>query len=134
MAAAAQPYPINPGFWEVTTNWMGLVSKTERYCIAPKDIPRFMSGPCNHIYHCEYPVQRFANGRSYFEGDIRGHDEDYHVRGGGAYSPTSLSMRSSISGHWHVLPISGPISVDGRFVSADCPADAKRIRDRPKSR
>jgi len=24
----AQPYPINPGYWEVTTNWLGLVKKT----------------------------------------------------------------------------------------------------------
>jgi hypothetical protein len=132
-AVKAQPYPINPGFWEVTTNWLGLASKTERYCIAPKDIPRFMSGPCNHIYHCDYPVQQFQNGRSHFEGEIRGNDESYHVRGGGAYSPTSLFMRSSISGHWHIVPIAGPITVSGHFVSASCPADAKRIRDRPKS-
>jgi hypothetical protein len=131
--AAAQPYPINPGFWEVTTNWLGLVSKTERYCVAPKDIHRFMSGPCNHIYHCDYPVERFENGRSSFEGTIRGNDESYHVQGGGTYSPTSLVTRASINGHWHFVPIGGPITVTGRFVSADCPADAKRIRDRPKS-
>jgi hypothetical protein len=134
LIAVAQPYPINPGFWEVTTNWLGLVNKTERYCIAPKDMARFMSGPCNHIYHCDYPVQQFSNGHSHFEGDIRGHDEDYHVTGGGAYSPTSLSMRSAISGHWHIVPVAGSITVNGRFVSTDCPADAKRIRDRPKSR
>ncbi|HEX3918038.1 MAG TPA: hypothetical protein VHW60_11935 [Caulobacteraceae bacterium] len=133
LVASAQPYPINPGFWEVTTNWLGLVSKTERYCVAPKDIPRFMSGPCNHIYHCTYPVERFENGKSYFDGEISGHDESYHVHGGGDYSPTTLNMRTSISGHWHIVPVSGPISVTGHFVSADCPADAKHIRDRPKS-
>jgi hypothetical protein len=134
VAAQAQPYPINPGFWLVTTNWLGLVSRTERYCVAPKDIPRFMSGPCNHIYHCEYPVQRFENGRSFFDGEIRGNDEAYHVHGTGTYSLTNLTMRTSISGHWHIVPVAGPISVNGRFVSADCPADAKRIRDRPKAR
>ena len=134
VAAQAQPYPINPGFWLVTTNWLGLVSRTERYCVAPKDIPRFMSGPCNHIYHCEYPVQRFENGRSFFDGEIRGNDEAYHVHGAGTYSLTNLTMRTSISGHWHIVPVAGPISVNGRFVSADCPADAKRIRDRPKAR
>jgi hypothetical protein len=133
-AARAQPYPINPGFWEVTTNWMGLFDKTERYCIAPKDIPRFLSGPCNHIYHCTYPVQHFADGRAFFEGDIRGNDELYHVRGGGNYSPTTMTMHFSASGHWHILPIVGAnASVNAHFVSASCPADAKRIRDRPKS-
>jgi hypothetical protein len=132
-AATGQPYPINPGFWEVTTTWLGLISRTERYCVAPKDIPRFMSGPCNHIYHCDYPVQRFENGASYFDGVIRGADEAYHVRGAGTYSPTSLTTHASINGHWHIFPLAGPITVSGHFVSADCPADAKRIRDRPKS-
>lgn len=134
LAAAGQPYAINPGFWEVTTNWLGLISKTERYCVAPKDIPRFLSGPCNHIYHCDYPVQRFGNGRSAFDGVIRGHDEAYHVHGTGVYSATSLTVRSSIDGNWHIVPIAGDITVEGRFISADCPSDAKRILDRPKSR
>jgi hypothetical protein len=133
-AAVAQPYPINPGFWEVTTNWLGLFNKTERYCIAPKDIPRFLSGPCNHIYHCTYPVEHFGNGRAAFEGDIRGNDELYHVRGGGNYTPTTLAIHFSGSGHWHIVPITATGAINAHFVSADCPADAKRIRDRPKSR
>jgi hypothetical protein len=93
--AGAETYPINPGYWEVTTNWLGLVVKTERYCVEPKAIPRFLSGPCNHVYHCSYPLQNFHDGRASFEGDIRGHDELYHVRGGGTYSPTTMNMQMS---------------------------------------
>jgi hypothetical protein len=68
VVSRAQPYPINPGYWEVTTNWLGLVKKTERWCVAPKAIPRFLAGPCNHIYHCTYPVQEFHDGHAHFEG------------------------------------------------------------------
>ena len=60
----------------------------------PKEIPRFLAGPCNHIYHCTYPVQEFHDGHAHFEGDIRGHDELYHVKGGGTYSPTTMQHES----------------------------------------
>jgi hypothetical protein len=125
----AETYPINPGYWEVTTNWLGLVVKTERYCVEPKAIPRFLAGPCNHIYHCSYPVQTFHDGKASFEGDIRGHDELYHVRGGGTYSQTTMDMRMSGAGHWHVVPIVGArASMKAHFLTASCPANAKRIK------
>ena len=127
--ARPQPYPINPGYWEVTTNWLGLVKKTERWCVTPKAIPRFLAGPCNHIYHCTYPVQEFHDGRAHFEGEIRGHDELYHVRGGGTYSLTSMDMRVSGAGHWHIVPIvDAEASMQAHFLADTCPAGAKQVR------
>jgi hypothetical protein len=127
--AGAQPYPINPGYWEVTTNWLGLVKKTERWCVAPKAIPRFLAGPCNHIYHCTYPVQEFHDGHAHFEGDIRGHDELYHVKGGGTYSPTTMDMKVVGAGHWHIVPIVGAsASLNAHFLAPACPADAKQVK------
>jgi hypothetical protein len=127
--AGAQPYPINPGYWEVTTNWLGLVKKTERWCVQPKAIPRFLVGPCNHIYHCTYPVQEFADGHAHFDGYIRGHDELYHVKGGGTYSPTTMDMKVSGSGHWHIVPIVGAsASLNAHFLAEACPADAKQVK------
>ena len=129
IAAADGGYPINPGYWEVTTNWLGLVVKTERYCVEPKAIPRFLSGPCNHIYHCSYPVQDFHDGVAHFEGDIRGHDELYHVTGGGTYSPTTMDFKMAGGGHWHIVPIVGAhASMRARFLDESCPANAKRIK------
>ena len=72
----------------------------------PKAIPR-LRGARNHIYHCTYPVQEFHDGNAHFEGDIRGHDELYHVRGGGTYSPTTMDMKVTGAGHWHIVPIVG---------------------------
>ena len=127
--ARAQPYPINPGFWEVTTNWLGLVKKTERWCVAPRAIPRFLAGPCNHIYHCTYSVQEFHDGLAHFEGDIRGHDELYHVKGGGTYSPTTMDMKFTGDGHWHIVPIlSAQASMRAHFLTDSCPAGAKQVK------
>jgi len=127
--AGAQPYAINPGYWEVTTNWLGMVNKTERWCVDPKAIPRFLAGPCNHIYHCTYPVQTFHDGRAHFEGDIRGHDELYHVHGGGTYSQTTMDMHVTGQGHWHILPIvDAEASMKAHFLTETCPAGAKHIK------
>jgi hypothetical protein len=130
--AGAQPYPINPGYWEVTTNWLGLIRKTERYCVEPKAIPRFLAGPCNHIYHCTYPVQEFHDGKARFEGDIRGNDELYHVRGGGTYTATTMDMKVVGAGHWHIVPIAGAqASMKAHFLGASCPAGVKQIKPLP---
>jgi hypothetical protein len=129
VGAGADADPINPGYWEVTTNWLGLLTTTARYCVEPKNITKFMAAPCNHIYHCTYPVQEYGDGKARFEGYIRGHDELYHVRGGGTYSPTTLNMSVSGSGHWHIVPIAGArASLRARFLGDDCPADAKRFK------
>jgi hypothetical protein len=127
--AGAESYPINPGYWEVTTDWLGLVKKTERWCVEPKAIPRFLAGPCNHIYHCTYPVQEFHDGKAHFEGDIRGHDELYHVRGGGTYTPTTMDMSVTGAGHWHIVPIvDAEASMKAHFLAETCPTDAKRVK------
>jgi hypothetical protein len=127
--AVAEGYPINPGYWEVTTNWLGLVRKTERYCVEPQAIPRFLGGPCNHIYHCSYPVEEFHNGRTHFEGDIRGNNELYHVKGGGSNTATTMGMKASGAGHWHFVPIVGAqASMKAHFLAESCPADAKHIK------
>jgi hypothetical protein len=125
--APGQRYPINPGYWEVVERWL-VLSKTERYCVEPQNITTFMSAPCNHIYHCAYPVQRIEDARFHFEGVIWKTGERYQVRGGGDYSATRLHLSVGGHGHWHMVPVLFSASLDGRFLGADCPADAKRIR------
>src|SRR5580698_2559518 len=120
-------YPINPGYWQVAEHWL-LLSRTERYCVAPRNITQFMAAPCNHLYHCDYPVQSVADGKFHFSGVVWRHDERYNVHGGGAYSPTSLHLTASGAGHFHILPFAFNASLDGQFLGPDCPAAAKRIR------
>lgn len=120
-------YPINPGYWQVAEHWL-LLNRTERYCVEPWNITRFMSAPCNHLYHCSYPVQRIEADRFHFSGVIWRHDERYSVTGGGDYSPTTLRFSVTGMGHFHILPFAFSASLDGKYLGADCPADAKRIR------
>ena len=122
-------YPISPGYWQVAEHWL-LFSKTEFYCVDGFNILKFMTEPCNHIYHCAYPVQDVSDGRIHFAGVIRGRREKYDVSGGGSYSPTRISVSVAGSGHYKILPVAFTAALDARFVSGDCPPDAKRIRQR----
>ena len=122
-------YPINPGYWLVDEHWP-LISRTERYCLEPWNIIRFMTQPCNHIYHCYYPVQSIGADTFHFQGVITGRYDRFDVRGGGEYSPDSLHLRVTGLGHWRILPVVFNASLDGQFLGPDCPADAKRIRQR----
>jgi hypothetical protein len=120
-------YPINPGYWQVAYHWL-LLSHTDRYCVEPRNITRFMAAPCNHLYHCSYPVQQIEADRFHFAGVIWRHDERYNVTGGGAYSPTTLRFSVTGMGHFHILPFAFSASLDGQYLGPDCPAGAKRIR------
>jgi len=122
-------YPINPGYWQVAEHWL-LLSRTERYCVDPWNITRFMAAPCNHLYHCSYPTQRIEADRFHFAGVIWRRDERYNVTGSGLYSPTSLHLAVTGMGHFHVLPFAFRASLDGAYLGPDCPADAKRIHQR----
>ena len=122
-------YPVSPGYWQVAERWL-LFSKTEFYCVDGFNILKFMTEPCNHIYHCAYPVQDVSDGRIHFAGVIRGRREKYDVSGGGSYSPTRIRVSVAGSGHYKILPIAFTAALDARFLSDDCPPDAKRIRQR----
>jgi hypothetical protein len=128
--AGPQPqYPINPGYWRVEEHWP-LINRTELYCIEPWNITRFLLAPCNHIYTCVYPVQQLGPDSVHFKGVITGKNDRFDVQGGGAYTPTSLHLRVSLLGHWHIVPVIFAASLDGQYLAADCPADAKHIRQR----
>jgi hypothetical protein len=129
--AGAETYPINPGYWEATYDWGGLLRTTERYCVEPKNIVTFLAKPCNHIYHCNYPVAAYGDGKAHFQGTITGNNELYYVNGGGAYTPTDFTMHATAHGHWKLLPVPKfDMSIKGHFLGEACPADAKRIRQR----
>ena len=122
-------YPINPGYWEVVLHWL-LIDRTERYCVEPRNIARFMAVPCNHIYHCSEPTEVFDGDTFSFQEVVSGSHERFDVRGHGAYAPERLHVSARIQGHYKILPVVILGSLDGRFLGADCPADAKRIRQR----
>jgi hypothetical protein len=124
--AIAGPQPIQVGYWEAQTDWLGLKSGVDRWCVKPKDVSKFLSGPSNHIYHCTYPVSTAANGAIHFQGacvDKKG--QEIKLRGDGAYTPTTVRMTASGSTKLLGIDVTGDASVNARLISPTCPPDAK---------
>ena len=128
-ALADSPYPINPGTWEVRTLFLGLVGGSERWCVKPQDISKFLSGPSNHIYHCTYPENVTANGQLRFKGTCEDkHGYAGHLQGDGGYTPTTLHMKASGAFKFHGFMLPGSASIQGHFVSEDCPPGVKAFK------
>jgi len=121
--------PINIGLWEAHTVFLGLISKTERWCIKPADVSKFLSGPSNHIYHCTYPENSAEHGVIHFKGtcvDKKG--QKIALQGDGDYTPIAMHMRASGSTQWMGVPIGGSATADAHFISSTCPPDAKSFK------
>ena len=63
--ALAQDTTIQPGYWEVTNKVSAIVSqtKTERRCITPTEVSKFVMGPSNRHYKCDYPTRVYKDGK-----------------------------------------------------------------------
>lgn len=132
LAAAAPAFagdtPIQTGYWEAQTSWLGISTSTEHWCVKPKDVSKFLSGPSNHIYHCTYPVSTAGAGAIHFDGTcVDKHGQEVKLKGDGRYTPTTVHMTASGSTSLLGLQVQGEASVDAHFVSADCPADARNF-------
>jgi hypothetical protein len=126
-AGAVAPALISPGYWEATTEFLGLAHRTERYCIEPKNVAKFMLGPCNHHYRCDYPVQQVGGGKAHFEGEISNKSERYHVNGDATYTADTLDLKMSGSGHWKLVPLAGFAAIKAHRLAAECPEGAKKL-------
>jgi hypothetical protein len=94
-------------------------TKTERRCITPKDIDKFVEGPRNHIYDCQYPEHSAANGQISFNGrcvDKKGFA--VKISGHGAYTPTTLKMSALVK----IGPLAVEASTDAHRLGDTCPA------------
>jgi len=135
LAAQAQPYPINPGHWQATTSFLGLPVATDNWCVQPKDIHKFLGGLSNHVYHCSYPLNTAAGGQIHFKGVCtqtkRGKlVQQFNLDGDGDYTPTTVHMKAhGCCIKWNGIPLSGSANLDGHFVSATCPPEAKAFKE-----
>jgi hypothetical protein len=126
-AHAQTPALISPGYWEATTDFLGLSHKTERWCVEPKTVVKFMLGPCNHHYRCDYPVQRVGGGKAHFEGVIRNSSERYNVHGDATYTADTLDLKMAGAGHWKLVPIAGFGAIQAHRLAPECPEGAKKL-------
>lgn len=122
-AQAAQP-PIQPGYWESTNKLLSPIkqSKTERRCITPADVDKFVSGPSNRHYACTYPTKVFSGGKIALKGTcVSKKGRKVAVKGAGAYTPTSFTLTAEIATEFLGLDITGKASTDARRIADVCP-------------
>ncbi len=130
-ALHAEPQTVQPGYWEATSKVLSPIhsARTERRCIAQKDVTRFMSCYINHHYTCVCPDSAYTGGRIRFQGvctDAKG--RKVAIRGEGDYTPTTLHMSARVTFRLAGLPIDGEAVTDAHRIADDCPAPA----DQPK--
>ena len=122
--------PIQPGYWESTNRLLSPIkqTKTERRCITPADVDKFVSGPSNRHYACTYPTKVFAGGKITLKGTCvskKGHK--VAVQGAGSYTPTSFDLTAEIATVFLGLDIAGKASTEARRISDTCPPPEPKV-------
>jgi len=123
-AAVQNDAPIKPGYWESTNRLLSPIrdSSTERRCITPADVEKFMNGPSNRHYTCTYPTKVIQNGKITLKGTcLSKKGRRVAVQGEGAYTPTSFQITARISSEFLGIPLSGRASTEARRISDTCP-------------
>lgn len=122
--AAAAEGPIQPGCWESVnevTAPFHTTSKNQRM-ITPADVDRFLTGPINHHYTCDYPTHRVADGKLVMKGvctDNKG--RQVTIDSHGTYTPTSFRVEAAMGTKLLGLPISGMATTEAHRVGDVCP-------------
>jgi hypothetical protein len=134
MAAGAPAFaqgpetPIEPGYWEATNRLLSPIrqTKVERRCLKPAEIAKFVQGPSNRHYTCEYPTRVVENGYLRMEGWCRPRKKPtgrrIEVAGEGSYTPTSFQITARLRTEFLGIPIHGRGSIEARRIGETCPA------------
>ncbi|MDB5447127.1 MAG: hypothetical protein JWQ97_2444 [Phenylobacterium sp.] len=124
--AAAQPQTIAPGYWETTNQVLSPLhsTKTERRCIRPADVAKFMEGPGNHIYRCTYPTRVFRDGVIELKGSCKSRDgAPFPIAGSGSFTRESFHLEAQASAPLGPIKIPVRAVTDARRLAAECPAE-----------
>jgi hypothetical protein len=130
-ASAQKESAIKPGYWESTNKMLSPIrsTSTEKRCITPADVDKFMAGPSNRHYKCTYPTRVIENGKITLKGTcVSKKGRKVAVNGTGDYTPTSFQITANIATEWAGIPLSGRASTEARRIGDVCPApgtDAK---------
>lgn len=115
---------ILPGYWESTNRLLSPIkqSKTEKRCITPADVDKFLAGPSNRHYACTYPTKVFSGGRITLKGTcVSKKGRKVAVQGSGSYTPTSFNLTAEIATEFLGLDIAGKASTEARRIADTCP-------------
>ena len=122
--AVAAP-AIQPGYWESTNKLLSPIksSSTEKRCITPADVDKFMAGPSNRHYACTYPTKVIAGGVITLKGTcVSKKGQKVAVKGAGAYTPTSFTLMADVATEFFGLDIRGRASTEAHRIGDTCPA------------
>jgi hypothetical protein len=131
--ALAREPPIRPGYWESTNKLLSPIhtTSTERRCITPADVDKFMSGPSNRHYACSYPVNVIANGKITLKGAcVSKKGRKVAVQGAGTYTPTSFTLTAEVATEFLGLDITGRASTEARRIADTCPPPGQDPTDK----
>ncbi|HEV7386924.1 MAG TPA: DUF3617 family protein [Phenylobacterium sp.] len=123
--AAAQS-AISPGYWETTSKVTSPfpANKTERRCIKPSDVAKFMEGKINHIYTCIYPTKEIGGGKIRLEGTCATRDGPaIPISGQGTFSNDTMHIDARVSVSLGGLTVPVRASTDAKRLADTCPAD-----------
>lgn len=122
--AFAQEQAILPGYWDVTNKVSAIISqsKTEKRCITPSEVSKFMMGPSNRHYKCDYPTRVFKDGKIRLKGDCATKNgSKASIEATGTYSPTTFTMNAKISTVYAGVPLSANATTSAKRIAETCP-------------
>lgn len=125
-APAAAQSAISPGYWETISKVTSPfpTRKTERRCIKPQDVSKFMEGKVNHIYTCTYPTREVGDGKIRLEGTCATRDGPaIPITGQGAFTSETLHLEARIAPQIGGLTVPVRASTDAKRLSDSCPAE-----------
>ena len=127
--ATAAP-AIQPGYWESTNRLLSPIrqTSTEKRCITPSEVDKFVAGPSNRHYACTYPTRRIAGGQIRLKGTCvskKGHK--IAVQGSGVYTPTSFTLTAEIATEFLGLDIAGRATTEAHRIADNCPAPPQPV-------
>jgi len=118
---------ISPGYWETTSKVTSPfpANKTERRCIKPADVAKFMEGKINHIYTCTYPTKEIAAGKIRLAGTCATKDgPPVPISGQGTFSNETMHIDAKVSVSLGGLSVPVRASTDARRLADTCPTEA----------
>ena len=120
--AAEGSHAVLPGYWEYTTSTAFSSPSTDRRCVKPDEIDKFVSGPSNRHYHCTYPTRELSGGKARFVGTcVSKHGNKYPVSWTGTYAAERFDLHGTVSPN--IVGLSLPVSatIAARRIAATCP-------------
>ena len=122
--AAHAAETIQPGYWEARDEVISPIhsAKTERRCVTPREVDKFMSCHINHIYQCVCPEQTARDGVVMFKGEcVDKKGRRVGISGRGNYTPTTLTMTADVTFRLLGIPMSGEARTDAHRIGDICP-------------